>query len=106
MKSIPFIGTDGELYEARCKEENSALEQINNRLSRVMPVETVSVDDLKEEMYSFNVEFQRSLNVEEAKTLVQALKAYFIQTIDKADKYYVSPKDIKRKDKDKDKGDS
>lgn len=80
---------DGEWYEARVNGIDSALHAINEKIARNMPVETVETDALKKRISSMNLTFQRDITKEEAATLVKTLKAYFLQEIDKAEKYYV-----------------
>ena len=97
MKRVVFKDFDGDLCEALVNRNDSALPIIQEKIERNMPVETVDVENVKKAVLSFNVNFQRSLTPDEAKTLVETLKGFILKEIDKADKYYVSKSEVVRR---------
>ena len=89
MKRFVYKDRDGDWYEAVANGIDNLLPLINKKIERNMPVETVETDALKKRISSMNITFQCDITKEEAATLVKTLKAYFLQEIDKAEKYYV-----------------
>lgn len=91
-----FISRDlqGDLIEVSTPKQQSALPQIQKRIERAMPVETVSTDYIKGVVSRINFEFSRDLKADEAKTLVNAVKKLIIQEVDNAEKFYVSRKGV------------
>lgn len=90
MTTIRFRGLDGDLYEAEVKKADTAFKQIEQRLERAIPVETIDSDRLKNFIATTNITCSRDLTAKEANTLVLTIKRLIINEIDKSPKYYVS----------------
>ena len=90
MATYRFRGLDGDLYEAETKKGETAFRQINQRLERAIPVETIDSEKLKNFIATTNITCSRNLTAKEANTLVLTIKRLIINEIDNSPKYYVS----------------
>ena len=89
MKAFRYIDHDGEEYEVGALREDSALPYIQKRLGEVVPKETVDAEKLKRLVAGIEIDVQRNITPDEANTMVNTIKTYIIQEIDKAEKYYL-----------------
>ena len=60
-----------------------------------MPKETVDADKLKKLIDGIAIDVQRNITPDEANTMVETIKTYIIQEIDRAEKYYLGKGDKK-----------
>lgn len=58
-----------------------------------MPKETIDADKFKQMIASIDIDCQRNITPDEANTMVEAIKNYLIQEIDRAEKYYLGKGD-------------
>ena len=96
METIRYTDLDGKTYEQKIAGEKSALPYIQKRFERLIPVETISTDDLRATIQSIAVDVQRNLTPAEVQQAVDAIKNFMLQEIDNAEKYYVDRKGGKK----------
>ena len=84
----------GQWYNVGSHKQQSALDQLTQRLEHLMPVEMIKLEQVKSVIRRVDAQVDRSLSPEEARQLLESVKAFLLSAVDGMEKYEVRLSDL------------